>query len=311
MYALTSVGSARARGCAGSRYPFLTQKERDVETGLDYFLARYYSSQQGRFTGPDPLLSSAHPIDPQSWNRFTYAANNPLKFIDPLGLYIFDGQVSQEQQDAFNNALEQARKNLAAYGTKYGTDSDEYKKAARALDAYGEKGVDNGVTVGAEEGAGAGRVEPGRSKQIHVNFDPAEFKTGTFGDLIGHEGSHIADKRVWIDSGFQDSKNPSIYRTEFDAHTVQGVLAQARHLDEPPGPLNRSYMTLPPFLVPGPKGKNPTLYTREEIDIWNSSWAPADIATMRGKGIDRLLERPKNAGGLYGVTSSKPGRRAF
>jgi RHS repeat-associated protein len=46
----------------GARQKF-TQKERDNETGLDYFLARYYSSTQGRFTSPDPLSApaSAHP----------------------------------------------------------------------------------------------------------------------------------------------------------------------------------------------------------------------------------------------------------
>jgi RHS repeat-associated protein len=33
-----------------------TQKERDVETGMDYFLARYYSSTQGRFTSPDEFV---------------------------------------------------------------------------------------------------------------------------------------------------------------------------------------------------------------------------------------------------------------
>jgi RHS repeat-associated protein len=38
---------------AGFNYPFLTSKERDNETGLDYFLARYYSNVQGRFTSPD------------------------------------------------------------------------------------------------------------------------------------------------------------------------------------------------------------------------------------------------------------------
>jgi RHS repeat-associated protein len=32
-----------------------TQKERDTESGLDYFLARYYSGAQGRFTSPDPF----------------------------------------------------------------------------------------------------------------------------------------------------------------------------------------------------------------------------------------------------------------
>jgi RHS repeat-associated protein len=35
--------------------------ERDIETGLDYVQARYYSSPQGRFTSPDPLLASGHP----------------------------------------------------------------------------------------------------------------------------------------------------------------------------------------------------------------------------------------------------------
>ncbi len=35
-----------------------TLKERDNETGLDYFGARYYGSSQGRFTSPDPLLAN-------------------------------------------------------------------------------------------------------------------------------------------------------------------------------------------------------------------------------------------------------------
>jgi RHS repeat-associated protein len=77
---------SRAGGCAVFNYPFLTSKERDNETNLDYFLARYYSSVQGRFTSPDPLLESAEPKRPQSWNRYTYVLNNPLKFVDPDGL---------------------------------------------------------------------------------------------------------------------------------------------------------------------------------------------------------------------------------
>ena len=63
-----------------------TLKERDVETGLDYFGARYYGSMQGRFTSPDPLLSSGSVEDPQSWNRYSYVLNNPLALIDPDGL---------------------------------------------------------------------------------------------------------------------------------------------------------------------------------------------------------------------------------
>lgn len=76
----------RADGHAWTNYPFLTLKERDIETGLDFSLARYYSPVQGRFTSVDPLLGSAKPLQPQGWNRYSYAINNPLKYIDPTGL---------------------------------------------------------------------------------------------------------------------------------------------------------------------------------------------------------------------------------
>jgi RHS repeat-associated protein len=63
-------------------------KERDTETGLDFFLARYYSSTQGRFTSPD--IFGTRRRNPQSWNRYSYVLNNPLKYTDPLGLVAQD-----------------------------------------------------------------------------------------------------------------------------------------------------------------------------------------------------------------------------
>lgn len=60
-----------------------TGKERDQETGLDYFGARYFSGAMGRFTSPDPSLGSAHLTELQSWNRYAYAYNNPLRYNDP------------------------------------------------------------------------------------------------------------------------------------------------------------------------------------------------------------------------------------
>lgn len=63
-----------------------TSKERDNETGLDYFLARYYAGAHGRFTGTDPLLASGRVANPQTWNRYAYVLNNPLQFVDPDGL---------------------------------------------------------------------------------------------------------------------------------------------------------------------------------------------------------------------------------
>jgi RHS repeat-associated protein len=63
-----------------------TNYERDTETGMDYAQARYYSSVQGRFTSFDPLLASGRPGNPKTWNRYAYALDNPLRFVDPSGL---------------------------------------------------------------------------------------------------------------------------------------------------------------------------------------------------------------------------------
>jgi RHS repeat-associated protein len=54
-----------------------TGKERDAETGLDYFGARYYSGSEGRFTGPDPVF---HPN--QSKDSFNKFLSEPERWID-------------------------------------------------------------------------------------------------------------------------------------------------------------------------------------------------------------------------------------
>jgi RHS repeat-associated protein len=62
-----------------------TGKERDAETGLDYFGARYFSGAQGRFTSADEPLADQDEHDPQSWNLYSYVRNNPLRYADPTG----------------------------------------------------------------------------------------------------------------------------------------------------------------------------------------------------------------------------------
>jgi RHS repeat-associated protein len=61
-----------------------TGKERDSESGLDYFGARYMSSSMGRFMSPDPVGGSLS--NPQTLNRYAYVVNNPLRNTDPTGL---------------------------------------------------------------------------------------------------------------------------------------------------------------------------------------------------------------------------------
>ena len=51
------------------------------------FMFREYSPVQGRWISPDPAGVAAVDItNPQTWNRYPYVANNPLSFLDLLGL---------------------------------------------------------------------------------------------------------------------------------------------------------------------------------------------------------------------------------
>ena len=73
------IGSDRVR----KRF---TGYEKDDETGLDFAEARMYQNKHGRFTAPDPLLASANPANPQTFNRYTYTGNDPINYTDPSGL---------------------------------------------------------------------------------------------------------------------------------------------------------------------------------------------------------------------------------
>jgi RHS repeat-associated protein len=73
-------------GIALGQPKHFTGKERDTETGLDYFGARYYRGSLARFTTVDPAMSATLGLhDPQKWNRYAYARNNPFRYIDPDG----------------------------------------------------------------------------------------------------------------------------------------------------------------------------------------------------------------------------------
>ncbi len=61
-------------------------KEKDKETGLYYFGARYMETKIGRFTTVDPArISEVDLINPQRLNRYAYSLNNPYRYIDSDG----------------------------------------------------------------------------------------------------------------------------------------------------------------------------------------------------------------------------------
>src|SRR3990172_3900862 len=61
----------------------------DPTTNLYYYGARYYDPEIGRFTQADTIVP--RPLDGQTFNRYTYCANNPYKFADPTGHFFMEG----------------------------------------------------------------------------------------------------------------------------------------------------------------------------------------------------------------------------
>ena len=118
---------------AGSRS---TGKERDAESGNDYFGARYYSSAMGRWMSPD-WSAKAEPVpyakldNPQSLNLYAYVLNNPLKGIDPDGHVCIFGHGStcsyNTQDEAAKAALQKINKTSIKKNREFG--GEIYKNA--------------------------------------------------------------------------------------------------------------------------------------------------------------------------------------
>lgn len=137
-----------------------TGKERDPETGLDYFGARYMSAAQGRFTSVDPVFATASLFHPQSWNGYTYGLNNPLKYVD------LDGDVPVNVIAAVVGAAIGGVVGAAGEYANQVRTSGQVTSGARMWTAAGGGAVAGGIAgftlgIGAGAGATAGVVEAG------------------------------------------------------------------------------------------------------------------------------------------------------
>ncbi|MEZ4864110.1 MAG: RHS repeat-associated core domain-containing protein [Caldilineaceae bacterium] len=73
---------APASGTTPTTYKFTGQRE-EASLGLYYYGARWYDPGLGRFIQPDTVVPN--PGDTQSFDRYAYVNNNPLKYVDPTG----------------------------------------------------------------------------------------------------------------------------------------------------------------------------------------------------------------------------------
>jgi RHS repeat-associated protein len=82
--------------CSDASPLHFTSKQRDGESSLDFFEARYNSSALGRFMSVD--AGAPHAENPQTLNRYIYALNNPLRLVDPDGRDPIDRQLLDHLQ---------------------------------------------------------------------------------------------------------------------------------------------------------------------------------------------------------------------
>jgi len=273
-----------------------TQKERDNETGLDYFGARYYSSIQGRFVSPDPLLASGSVFGPQSWNRYSYTGNNPLRFVDPTGLWNWaasaggsdsdddllakasDKSLKKKERQAAQRAYDFRQRFKAALGrvesalNNSNLTTDQRAQVLAAVGAYGQMGVDgagdnNGVVVGQKDLSRTGNAA--QTLLCKTGVITVDFQRGKEGDGlaldVAHEGQHVADDDSWLASGREVGGSTDLTHrdTEIAAYTTESLAAQA--------------MGFRGSLVRGEQ--------RKTYQIWNSGWKAADRETYRTRGV--------------------------
>ncbi|WP_348261045.1 RHS repeat-associated core domain-containing protein [Telmatobacter sp. DSM 110680] len=189
-----------------------TGKERDAESGNDYFGARYYASSMGRFLSPDWSAKVA-PVpyakldDPQSLNLYAYVRNNPLSRIDADGHYDDKcGAGDKKCEKGVDKFDKQLQKDLKSKSIK----------VRNAAAAWGARGDHNGIGVrfvtqqqmDADAHTAPGyqtnaMVTPGATADHKLTID-AEFSENNsgsnLGQVIAHEGSHIEDDANFINT---------------------------------------------------------------------------------------------------------------
>jgi len=242
-----------------------TGKERDWESNLDYFGARYNSSALGRFTRPDPIMISKPKIaDPQQWNMYAYARNNPLRFIDPTGMYVCQG--STDQCKAIQTAL--ANVQSAANNLKAG--SKEQKTLEKILKFYGPEGKKNGVTVkfgslGGQEEAHTGTTSfLGLFKRTTITFDLNQIQkdfsnrneNAEAAGISAHEGQHGLDQRLFGMAKNRAQENA----TEINAFGAQSFVSQG-------------------------------LGVNSAYGLWNTSWPASNAEALRQQAIESNAQK--------------------
>ena len=194
-----------------------TAKERDAESGNDYFFARYYNSAMGRFMSPD-WSAKIEPVpyskldDPQTLNLYAYVGNNPLSRTDP------DGHLQEDKH---------GKVKFHATGTGVGkwsfTDSKGNKVTITQKYKTGTVTTDDGHQVAAQKASGKMNVSitnsDGKTIGKGMSGLNAELGPGWSAQADCH-GTTFAHGQLWINN----DQVPSILSGDgYHSTTTPGV----------------------------------------------------------------------------------------
>jgi RHS repeat-associated protein len=207
-------------GSADGQPQKFTGKERDAETGLDFFLARYYSGAQGRFLSPDewkggivdPItgqdvetntaLPYADITDPQTLNKYAYVRNNPLRYTDPTGhciedlcigeaILVYAAYTATAATSAYllNRAVNETRAWLSSKeGGEHGSDnpskSREPQQLVEGKAAHKNEEVRPGEKAEVRTPSGKGQMDRYNEEKAHIR----EIKPVGGGEKMVHFG---------------------------------------------------------------------------------------------------------------------------
>jgi RHS repeat-associated protein len=198
-----------ASGSAADHYLF-TGKERDSESGLDNFGKRYHASTMGRFMTPDPIGIMKQKLrDPQQWNMYSYSRNNPLRFMDPTGMYVADcgsgvkncDKQIQNLDKSLQNALKSKDPNVVKAAQAYGKLGDANGVNVSLVKVVDAKHPDVTGTTGAQAGTGGFTVDANGKVQQATQVN---IKAGMGGSQLEetavHEGVHVEDRENFVNT---------------------------------------------------------------------------------------------------------------
>ena len=216
----TSLPFGEDLTCTGAEVTpiHFTGKERDAESGLDNFGARYDASSMGRFMTPD---WASNPEDvpyanfgnPQSLNLYAYALNNPLKLVDTDG---HDLVVAAELQNTVTQLRQQSPSFNAELAAHEGPNSPNLtiNTGKTPNDPDGSPSIGNTSAI-----IGGGPVvdcSPNcvpvdkpytyNGATVTVNDSVTGDKSQTQ-DVLGHEVGHVHDARTNTDQYHKDSQH--------------------------------------------------------------------------------------------------------